>query len=73
MVNFTTIDGDEVSNATLYNSLDTFELQRDKLHVSRSSDCLFKVSPVLRFSEAELFELGDNHRRFTGDCLHCFD
>ena len=36
MVNFTTTDGEEVSNATLYNSLDTFELQRDKLHVSRS-------------------------------------
>lgn len=35
LVNFTTTDGEQVSNATLYNSLDTFELQGDKLHVSR--------------------------------------
>lgn len=34
LVNFTTTDGEQVSNATLYNSLDTFELQGDKLHCS---------------------------------------
>ncbi|KAK2183719.1 hypothetical protein NP493_298g00043 [Ridgeia piscesae] len=54
LVNFTTTDGEQVSNATLYNSLDTYELQGATLHCSYhkcSRKPLSNVEAINAFAE----------------------